>query len=813
MNNNWKWWKCRAPLIAALSLVGVISAAPGRAELSLELGTSPKQPQQNETHAAVIDLCQIPAPHADGGYAKQRVVIFDLAGEEVTNEPEREVDDRGQELPGVQHHVFRTISAHNHLRNVFFGTFPMERLHSVPAKVVGPQAATGGVLSNEQMIRAAELDPFAAYSIACADWVMVPRISRKNATWSRVTRERQRGKKTEKYKAWDLDLSLTVEVAAYRFEEGQWRLKDTISADAGLLSFATSLNMLGDATNQLVKSFGGDETREPTGMISAAPEPSCQVPLVDDVKEVADGFGKCGQATAEATASAGKALEMDDEEIERRKKEEERLKAEEAAKESGDDGASDTAGDGDETADDKKKNSAKGGKGASSGDKPVNEGKQAERKQNDTAPNKDDDQADDPEAEELAEPEADLIDDVGRETLSVMTSKNPQRGIQELAQRQLEDGAPQGMVDAVKAAKTAVDTCKTGVETVVKVSDKLRSLVSKSPTALAKDAALGFAACVGIPLTYDLGNATPPGTTQLRSPFCKDINDDVARGAAAMHDVALCVARVGSEQSTLMAQKEVKALDGIAVVLPLLAVSGPTPGFGIAIGREEGINRGDMFVAGDGSFGYIVLQGPGGNGGAGVREPSHFKFRAGEAPVGSSMREYPKVGALLGGRPQYGLLLVKDNMATNAFMGGAIEGGYNAGQFVSVGDEFWVRANVGLMIGQGDETFLNIEALPEAQYYLFSRVAGFIQSGVAMNIVSKSVPGVGGNETLSGVAYSVLLGLGLDVALNPDWNLRVAALGSQGLTELKLEDKNKTRAVEAGRLTSAQGTASLSYSF
>jgi hypothetical protein len=282
-----------------------------------------------------------------------------------------------------------------------------------------------------------------------------------------------------------------------------------------------------------------------------------------------------------------------------------------------------------------------------------------------------------------------------------------------------------------------------------------------------------------------------------------------------MQDVAVCRARVAAERTTLLVQKIVKGI--VKIGIPLLApVPADSSNYGLAVGREEGIKRGDIFEATDAQgnrigFGYVVEQGPGGENA--VTAPSRFRFRAGEALIGSTMQEYPKVGLLFGGRPQVGMLLNKKALDSDLLLGGAFETAYNAGQFVPVGQEFWVRANVAVMVGQEDETFLNLEMVPEAQYYLFNRVAAFIQSGVVLNLASKRVSTVTEDETLSGMSFAVALGFGLDVALHPDWNLRLSATGVQGVSKLTLENEAKTMTLDAGLVTSAQGGMSLDYSF
>ncbi len=336
-----------------------------------------------------------------------------------------------------------------------------------------------------------------------------------------------------------------------------------------------------------------------------------------------------------------------------------------------------------------------------------------------------------------------VLEEAERETLEVLTGGSPLRGLKDLAKQKVDEELP-GVSNAVTAAQGAIKQCSAGVETVVKVKDRLRSLVEQSPMQLAQKAVLGFAACAGIPLTYDLGNATPPGTSQIKSEHCTKVVDDVALGATAMRSVASCGARTDGEFASLAAQVAVQHVPGIRIDTKTLPWSGgPSRGYGLAIGKSEGIKRGDMFVAKVRdevvAFGFVVDQGPGGENS--VSTPSHFRFRTGDMPLGTTVEEHAKVGLILGARPQYSKVFIQKNLDSDALIGGAIEGGYNAGQFVGVGDEFWIRANVAYLVGKETETLIVIEALPEAQYYLFSRVAAFVQSGASITIASKSIPG------------------------------------------------------------------------
>src|SRR5262249_41295049 len=142
------------------------------------------------------------------------------------------------------------------------------------------------------------------------------------------------------------------------------------------------------------------------------------------------------------------------------------------------------------------------------------------------------------------------------------------------------------------------------------------------------------------------------------------------------------------------------------------ALQGTQDSLGIACGREEGASRGDMYIARlrgsdgkreDGGFGRIMKLGPGGD--AGEKSPSSFEFRAGSAALGTEMYEHPQIGVVLGGRPQVGFLLFKGKLKTDLAYGGAIEGGYNASRFVSIGNEFWARIDTSFSVGSNGESF------------------------------------------------------------------------------------------------------------
>ncbi len=301
-----------AALLLGTSVVGRTAQAGGTAIVMAAPLNVLGAPNSNGEPAGepgnVVDLCQIPKPKA--GYVKPKVVFFDLAGREVTEEPETEVNDKGQPT-GATHAVFRDAQVHDQIRNVFFGNLPMPRLHSLVAQVTAPPRLKDETkVSHEEMLRAAELDTFAAYSMACADWVFVPRVSKKSAKWSRVQKERQRGKQTEKYWAWSLSTSLEVELALFRFTNGGWTREAVVSGDGSKIGPAVALAMQAETVNQLMEQVNGGDKPGLASLVSAQPEPSCKVPLVDDLQEIAKGFTDCSEATLSAVSQAQTALDL-----------------------------------------------------------------------------------------------------------------------------------------------------------------------------------------------------------------------------------------------------------------------------------------------------------------------------------------------------------------------------------------------------------------------------------------------------------------------------------------------------------------------
>ncbi|HEV8548011.1 MAG TPA: hypothetical protein VGQ57_03265, partial [Polyangiaceae bacterium] len=149
--------------------------AGASATVDVKLTPTPLPVTPNVDRKEVIDFCYL-APSSDPTRSqKQRLVIFKLAGREIADGPERELDDKGKVIDGRQHFIMRGAGMHDHLRSVFLSTVLMERFYTVEASVESPKAlAKKPLLTDDEMIGAAGVDSFAAYSLACTDWVALP---------------------------------------------------------------------------------------------------------------------------------------------------------------------------------------------------------------------------------------------------------------------------------------------------------------------------------------------------------------------------------------------------------------------------------------------------------------------------------------------------------------------------------------------------------------------------------------------------------------------------------------------------------------
>lgn len=379
---------------------------------------------------------------------------------------------------------------------------------------------------------------------------------------------------------------------------------------------------------------------------------------------------------------------------------------------------------------------------------------------------------------------------------------------------------------ALEGAATA-SACVDSVEAIADSIQELRNLAS-SPTAALR----GLATCAGAGVSFELpAEALAPGSGQLRMGFCKDVADgqldDVARGDDAMYKVATCRARVAVDLATLALQKQAHRLPGWRLYAPLVLRG---PGFGLALGTHEGAKRGDAYRAVEvredgqthplGPFGRLATTGPGGT--RGEQDPSEFRFRRGEAEPDTRMEELAQIGLVLGLRPEVSYYLLTGDIEPGIGVGGVLEGGYNASQYVPAADEIWARVYLGAALAEQDIHVYSLEVVPEGTFYLSGGLAAFAGVGFSFAIIDAPAPApaapAAGPDTadatrLTGMNYGGVLAVGLDYALSPAWNVRLQANYRQAGSKAKLEDKDHTTEVDAGLLSAARGGLGLSYTF
>ena len=284
------------------------------------------------------------------------------------------------------------------------------------------------------------------------------------------------------------------------------------------------------------------------------------------------------------------------------------------------------------------------------------------------------------------------------------------------------------------------------------------------------------------------------------SSSCAGVDDSVG---APMDRIARCAVTSSGEAALKMVQLHAKE-DPWGMFTEL------KPEVRMAIGAREGAKRGDWYLATptdakeSTAFLRVVRLGPGGD--DGDANPSQLKFRGGDAPVGSRLKEYPLLGVHLGVRPAVMFLAKKGKLDTNLGYGGSATVAYDLSSAISIFDEFWIRGDVGYLRGSSNEGFFLVDAGPEGVHYLGGGLAVVYDLAFSALVADKSVNVAGQNQTWSGVSAGAAARLGLDYAFSPQWDLALAAEGRTGFSSAKLKnDKAPGTIVDAGSLLGAVG--------
>lgn len=352
--------------------------------------------------------------------------------------------------------------------------------------------------------------------------------------------------------------------------------------------------------------------------------------------------------------------------------------------------------------------------------------------------------------------------------------------------------------------------------------------ISKHPVNTCKmpevnqDATVSLSACLGFSIELGIDGIHAPGTGQSRASVCKDVDDDASHKEVAMRAVATCEVRKAIEQSTLDLQKSAKRTDGWKLFSPLLSMPELPEQVGVAMGKSEGAARGDVYVAvvpGENGttkrvgFGRLVSQGPGGE--DGERQPSRFKWRVGEAPIGTRMEEYAQLGVVLGLQPGFTLFTSKGDLQSGLGLGFSVMGGYDASRFINLGDEFWSRIYYSYHVGKGGLLFQSFDLVPELTFYGPTRLNYIAGLGVGYTSVRLKSGGEAGaaSEEISGSSYGVAAQGGLEFILHPDWHARLSVFYRQNFSKAELKTKGDDVVGSAGTLSAFRSSLSLAYTF
>jgi hypothetical protein len=217
------------PPTATSSPVGAHDAAPDAPPTNGEGlapdGTSPSAPPSSglrvgpPSAAKALDLCALRSRAPEGTYQVQHVVFMNPLINANVIAPEPENDAKGN--PVGSHTTLATINAGELARLLFAAKFPMQRLLTV----YSPALATGALfdkpgLSGAELAEVTGGDDFVAYSAACADWILVPKLGRTSAAWQKVKRKKTivvgTTTKEVEYLAWDFNVHFELEVALFK---------------------------------------------------------------------------------------------------------------------------------------------------------------------------------------------------------------------------------------------------------------------------------------------------------------------------------------------------------------------------------------------------------------------------------------------------------------------------------------------------------------------------------------------------------------------------------------------------------------------
>ncbi len=292
----------------------------------------------------------------------------------------------------------------------------------------------------------------------------------------------------------------------------------------------------------------------------------------------------------------------------------------------------------------------------------------------------------------------------------------------------------------------------------------------------------------------------------------------VCRKAASASDedrddlMVQCEVRARAFQLSRAFQKEARSVDGWRLFAPL-ASKQDSPA--ISLGHDEGLKVGYAFQALDPQgerLAFYKVTDVGAGGEKGESDPSSLSLRAGDAPVGARLDEYPQLGLVI--TPFGTAGFVGLNSAPTVLQVGGQTVQYTLPSFVVGGGadfgwelsgllgwtETYARVSGAFMAGSGagtQGTFVPIDLWFEKGFYLGKLLTFETALGPTLQIVNLTVvtPSPGSTALpkdlhLSATQYGAAARAGLDLYLGPDWGARAEIFARVPLTAASYSEKD-----------------------
>jgi len=194
----------------------------------------------------VLDFCALKATGSDAAYQKQRLVIFGLGGKELIGKGEEQLNDEGEVVRKLK--IVKGVKGVRHVSDLFKSTFAMSRFWNLYAAPKAPNSWYEADLLSVKKVSAylAKRSPrakkFMSYSVHCADFIALPRMTEYKGTWRIQQSEKVVKGRKVKVEIPSLSIVSSLEMAVFkRTEEGFEKVATVAESGGGLFDSITDL--------------------------------------------------------------------------------------------------------------------------------------------------------------------------------------------------------------------------------------------------------------------------------------------------------------------------------------------------------------------------------------------------------------------------------------------------------------------------------------------------------------------------------------------------------------------------------------------